>query len=155
MAAVAPGTGLLSHDTRSMGTRHRAPYGERDPVNDAGAKRRSDMQVIRTVAFPVLAMMLVVALLGGCGRADANPETTSAPPVGAGDVIDAGAPIVLLDADGGSPGAVSGVHHTVERGDTLYDIALRYGVSVDSLVQMNAIEDPALIFPGQLLIVSR
>lgn len=41
--------------------------------------------------------------------------------------------------------------HTVRDGDTLYDIAARYGTSVDDLVSANNIADSRLIYPGQVL----
>ncbi len=44
-----------------------------------------------------------------------------------------------------------GVIHVVQRGETLYRIAQRYGVSVDDLVSANGIADPRRIYPGQEL----
>jgi LysM repeat protein len=46
--------------------------------------------------------------------------------------------------------------HIVESGDTLFGIALRYGVSVDELRQLNAgsIGDNDIIQPGQELVIS-
>ena len=44
--------------------------------------------------------------------------------------------------------------YTVQRGDTLYGIAGRYGVSVQYLVRLNGIENPNLIYPGQMIKVS-
>lgn len=44
-----------------------------------------------------------------------------------------------------------GVTHVVQRGDTLYSIARRYGVTVQSLVQANGILNPNLIYVGQRL----
>ena len=43
--------------------------------------------------------------------------------------------------------------YTVRRGDILSRIARRYGVSVNYLVTANNIQNPNLIFPGQILIV--
>ena len=43
--------------------------------------------------------------------------------------------------------------YTVRRGDTLSEIARRFGVSVNYLVTANNIQNPNLIFPGQILIV--
>lgn len=43
--------------------------------------------------------------------------------------------------------------YTVVSGDTLYAIAQKYGTTVDSLVQLNAIQDPNLIYPGQVLVL--
>jgi LysM repeat protein len=44
--------------------------------------------------------------------------------------------------------------YTVQRGDTLFGIAVRFGTTVEALVERNPhIVDPALIFPGQQLVV--
>ena len=40
--------------------------------------------------------------------------------------------------------------YTVEVGDTLQEISARAGTSVDEMVRINDIEDPDLIFPGQV-----
>jgi LysM repeat protein len=45
--------------------------------------------------------------------------------------------------------------HTVQRGETLTAIAHRYGVTVWTLAQVNNIANPALILPGQVLVVPR
>ena len=44
---------------------------------------------------------------------------------------------------------VSHVVYTVKRGNTLSGIARRFGVSVQSIVDLNQIPNPNLIFPGQ------
>jgi LysM repeat protein len=43
--------------------------------------------------------------------------------------------------------------HIVQPGETLVAIAMRYGVAAWALVQANAIANPALIFPGQVLTI--
>lgn len=41
-------------------------------------------------------------------------------------------------------------YHTVVRGDTLWELARRYGVSLNRIVELNpAIRNPNLIYPGQ------
>jgi LysM repeat protein len=45
----------------------------------------------------------------------------------------------------------SGQTYVVRRGDTLSAIALRYGVSVWSIAQLNVISNPSLIYVGQVL----
>ena len=45
------------------------------------------------------------------------------------------------------------VTHTVEIGDTLYEIALKYKVTLAQLVQWNHLQDPDAIMAGQVLIV--
>ena len=52
------------------------------------------------------------------------------------------------------PKVCKGFIYTVEPGDTLFLIARRFGVSLDSLIRANPqIKDPALIFPGQKICV--
>ena len=41
--------------------------------------------------------------------------------------------------------------YTVEYGDTLSHIALNYGFTVDELVLLNGIDDPDVIFPGDII----
>ena len=41
--------------------------------------------------------------------------------------------------------------YVVQRGDTLSQIAQRYGVTVRFLVSLNGIRNPNLIFPGQII----
>jgi LysM repeat protein len=43
--------------------------------------------------------------------------------------------------------------HVVNRGDTLFRIAQRYGVSMNDLIETNSITNPARILPGQELII--
>jgi len=43
--------------------------------------------------------------------------------------------------------------HVVQRGENLYRIALRYGVSVNRLAMINGISNPSLIFVGQRLVI--
>lgn len=41
--------------------------------------------------------------------------------------------------------------YTVQRGNTLSQIAMAYGVSIEHIVEMNNIQNPNLIYPGQKL----
>jgi LysM repeat protein len=43
--------------------------------------------------------------------------------------------------------------HTVRAGETLFRIALRYGVSVSRIAQANGINDPNRVFVGQVLVI--
>ena len=43
------------------------------------------------------------------------------------------------------------VYYTVQRGDTLSEIAQRYGTTVQEIASINNIANPNLIFPGQVL----
>lgn len=44
-------------------------------------------------------------------------------------------------------------YHTVETGETVYQISRRYDVSVEELVRMNSLGDEMLIRPGQRLLI--
>lgn len=44
-----------------------------------------------------------------------------------------------------------GITYTVQRGDTLSEIASRYGTTVQEIVDINNIANPNLIYPGQTL----
>ena len=56
---------------------------------------------------------------------------------------------------GGSSRQAAPVVHVVSRGSTLWNIALRYGVSVSAIVAANRIANPSLIFSGQRLVIPR
>jgi murein DD-endopeptidase MepM/ murein hydrolase activator NlpD len=43
--------------------------------------------------------------------------------------------------------------HVVQRGETLFQIATRYGMTVNDLARANSISDPSLIYTGQRLVV--
>lgn len=47
----------------------------------------------------------------------------------------------------------SSTYYTVSSGDTLSHIADSYGTTVDELVRLNGIENPDLIYPGQVLLI--
>lgn len=51
------------------------------------------------------------------------------------------------------PEQTNTITYTVKRGDTLSEIAVRYGTTVDNLVQLNGIRNPNLIYVGQKLII--
>ena len=46
-------------------------------------------------------------------------------------------------------------YYTVKRGDNLYRIARRFGTTINSIVKLNNIKNPNLIFPGQRLLLRR
>jgi len=45
--------------------------------------------------------------------------------------------------------------HTVQPGETLMAVAIRYDVALWTLVQVNSIANPSRIFPGQVLVIPR
>ncbi|MBE3580967.1 MAG: LysM peptidoglycan-binding domain-containing protein [Thermoanaerobacteraceae bacterium] len=52
------------------------------------------------------------------------------------------------------PHCPEGITYIVQSGDTMFNIAARFGISLDDLIEANPhIADPDLIFPGQILCV--
>jgi LysM repeat protein len=66
-------------------------------------------------------------------------------------VFYAAALIVMLIATSGF--VYADTTHTIQRGDTLYGIALRYGTTVQAIVNANGLANPNLIYAGQTLII--
>lgn len=55
---------------------------------------------------------------------------------------------------GAKPPACSGVLYTVRRGDTMYKIAKRFGISLGEMIKANPqVKNPNRILPGQELCV--
>jgi LysM repeat protein len=52
-----------------------------------------------------------------------------------------------------TPAYAQSTIHVVQKGETLYSIARRYGVSVDAICAANGITDPSLIYVGQELVI--
>ena len=55
----------------------------------------------------------------------------------------------LSGATGGTGEDARYIIYTVEKGDTLFKIAQRYGMTVDDLMSWNNIKDRNLIYVGQ------
>ncbi|MFQ5814026.1 MAG: LysM peptidoglycan-binding domain-containing protein, partial [Anaerolineae bacterium] len=60
---------------------------------------------------------------------------------------------VLCIPSGWAPPPPTGGYYTVQRGDNLYRIALRFGTSVWAIVMANNISNPSLIYRGQVLLI--
>lgn len=44
--------------------------------------------------------------------------------------------------------------YAVRPGDNLYTISLRYGIDVNDIIDMNNLDNPNRIYPGQLIMLS-
>ena len=64
-------------------------------------------------------------------------------------------PAPIEDRQSRGPESVSSRHYTVQRGDTLYSIAFRYGVDFRVLAAANGIAPPYTIYPGQKIDLER
>ena len=59
-----------------------------------------------------------------------------------------------ISSSGNQGGTSSPKYHVVQKGDTLWGISRKYGVSVDKLVERNGIKDKNRIYVGQKILVS-
>lgn len=75
-----------------------------------------------------MALGAVMLALAGCSSESASPSATG-------------------------PGSRVAATHVVASGETLYRIALHYGVSVGQLMAANGISDPATLRVGQVLVI--
>ena len=46
-------------------------------------------------------------------------------------------------------------YYVVRPGDTLVSIADRYGLEINDLLELNNFEDPNMIYPGQIVILTK
>jgi murein DD-endopeptidase MepM/ murein hydrolase activator NlpD len=86
---------------------------------------------------------IALATFPGCLLAGRVPETTLETPAPT-------APTDPIEAESGLP---EGVFHVVRDGQTLWRIALGYGVPLESIVASNGIDDPAALEVGAALFV--
>lgn len=147
----------------------------RIPVDvDAGARRWGQAGL---VVLMIMALVAVVVARSGSGPgpgsssgASATPPdstastrssagATAAPSTGpsagssggsAGVAPDATTP---LDVASAAPSAASGGTYTVQRGDTLSAVAVRFGTTVAALQRANGIRDASLLRVGQVLTI--
>ena len=106
---------------------------------------------MRSQLWPGVALMFIaVALTVACGSGGGGEE-----PSVLGDIPTATPPAVLPDVVivGQTDLPVPGASYTVAEGDTLLDIADRFGTTVEAIIAANDIADPTALFIGQVLII--
>ncbi|BAF58276.1 MAG: L,D-transpeptidase family protein [Pelotomaculum sp.] len=73
--------------------------------------------------------------------------------------VEIGTPVEIIPGTGSQPeniqaGAQDGAkRHTVLPGESLWEIARRYGKSLESIIAANNMANPDLIYPGQTIII--
>ncbi len=109
----------------------------------------------------ITGVALLAAACGGDDEAEPTPEpaSESTPIPTATPFATTPEPTIVAsptaEATATQTAVVSGeeVEYTVEAGDTLFAIAERFDTTVDAIMELNDIEDAALIFVGQVLTV--
>ncbi len=99
--------------------------------------------VAATVAAVASSTVLGSAMVGSGGHSPSSGAAASTASVSGTAATTA--PAVNFNGLGGGG---QGVNYTVEAGDTLHDIAAKYGVSTEALISANDLANPDLIFPG-------
>lgn len=90
-----------------------------------------------TLPLAVAALLTTGAACAGGGEEPAAPLTAPSPPV---------------PVPGPTPDPTPSVY-VVQAGDTLSEIAERFGITVRALVRANQLENPDRIHPGQELVI--
>jgi competence protein ComEC len=151
---------------RHSGARYRSRTGapERDRATAATIVRGGGSVTIWR--FSVMSL-LVMLLAAGClpfGRATPTmtptlvPTPTSLPVLPVVTPTPAPANLSSMTPTPTAPAAQptgDGTTYVVQPGDTLYSIAVRFGVSLQALIEANQIEDPNQLQAGQVLVIPR
>jgi len=98
--------------------------------------------------WPIVACVVGVLALSGCTRDKpvATPTATTQPEV----VVDIPSPTPSPQI---TPTPEPVVYHTVQSGETLWDIADQYGVTLEALAAANESVDPDWLQPGQEMVI--
>lgn len=106
----------------------------------------------------LLAITASIVLLAACAASTA--EQTPVPATATAG-LHAASPVAALQAAAAPPTVMpprptaspTPVRYTVQEGDTLFVIALNYGVTLEAIAAANQIDNPELIHPGQVLVI--
>lgn len=108
----------------------------------------------RALIVASLALVLAAAACGGDDDSSSPTGSGSVTPTPAGGSTTPAVSLTPTPGPGEEPTIPpTQTTYTVQLGDTLYSIALRYGTSVDAISVANQITDPTQISVGQVLII--
>jgi len=115
----------------------------RDIANRSGVTNINQINIGQKLTIP------------GCGTTGAVPPPTTIPlpsstPFGAVDASLGAQAAAAVDV---GPPVPSGTIYTVEQGETLFEIALRFGVSVNDIAALNGIANINRVLLGQELVI--
>jgi LysM repeat protein len=114
------------------------------------------MMVFKRLLLPALCVAVIVLALA-CGEEETGSPSgvqglTDPSTVATSTPWATPPPVVYVEGEPGAAGPEGGTY-TVQAGDTPYDIAQRFGVSVEELMEANEITDPTSLSVGQKLII--
>ena len=114
------------------------------------------MMIFKRLLLPALLVALIVLTLA-CGEEEtagtAGAQGLTDPDTVATSTPWATPPAVVYVEGGPGPTGPGAGTYTVQAGDTLFDIALRFEVGVEELMEVNDITDPASLSIGQTLVI--
>jgi murein DD-endopeptidase MepM/ murein hydrolase activator NlpD len=116
------------------------------------SRRSASVLAGAAAAGTLLAAVLLLAGCGGSGEADGTPSpspTSARTSTPAPTTAAPGSPTPVASP---TPTGLT-FEYEVQAGDTLFDIAQRFGTTVDAIVAANGLADPADIAIGQILII--
>ncbi len=121
-----------------------------DPAEDISPPPRQGRSLTLILAVFVLSVAVAVAgvtALRGSAEPVAAVADVTAPILVPASIapVETGRPVLSM-----TPAPAT---HTVEAGDTLEQIALRYDTTVPALIELNDLADPNALFVGQVILV--
>lgn len=120
--------------------------------------------VLLAVIFVIILIMAVVteplgdrvipSILGLDDDADISPDSALTDPVETGSHTSSETQelLPLLD-QGDSPELKDAIQHEVQKGETIYQIAVQFGVSVEDIASINRLVSPDQVEEGDVLII--
>ena len=114
------------------------------------------MMIFKRLLLPALLVALIVLTLA-CGDEEtagtAGAQGLTDPDTVATSTPWATPPAVVYVEGGPGPTGPGAGTYTVQAGDTLFDIALHFEVSLEELMEINEITDPSTLSVGQTLVI--
>lgn len=123
---------------------------ERTGVLDAIRERRPPHYHVALYPNPYMAY--VERLTGGSAQLASNRPADDEPVVAAAEADEAAADLDAAAGDAGAGEAMTSIDYRVTRGETLWSIARRHGVTVDEIRALNGLRG-SRIDPGQILAI--
>ncbi len=141
--------GLLLVGGAAVAVFTRAQRGPLQPMAARPALAGSRLPLLLAGAGAMLLALLLVPTTDS-GESEAE-EVTS--PVTVSTPVSSVAGVAVTPAAVATPAQGGAETYVVESGDTLWDIAQRFGTTVDALVEANGLEDAADLIVGQQLTI--
>ena len=138
---------LAALGTRWMGL-SKPNYGIHGTNNPASIGTMASLGCIRMhnrdveAIFPLIPIGTIVEIISGVGNYNPHPSPPQTPK-----------PTPSPNSQPTTSPTSKPERYMIQRGDTLWNISQKFGVSLDALIRANNLSDPSRIHPGQELII--